>query len=135
MTRYISDEHRLFISERAKARCEYCKMPEEHSFYAFHIDHIISIKHGGLTEIDNLAYTCFCNRNKGSDIASIYENTIIAFFNPRIDDWDTHFCFENAIIQPLTKRGFITSKILNFNHPDRISERKVLIMSKRYIFK
>jgi len=130
MSRYISEDLRHSVSSRANERCEYCLMPEVHSFFSFHIDHIISIKHEGKTEADNLAYTCpYCNRNKGSDIASVLlpENMIVRLFNPRIDHWASHFRYEDASINPLTDIGRVTEKILDFNHPDRIAERQLLI--------
>ena len=72
MSRYISDEVRQLVANRANFCCEYCLFPEIHSFFSFHIDHIISVKHIGMTELENLAYACpYCNRNKGSDIASV----------------------------------------------------------------
>ncbi|WP_293070798.1 HNH endonuclease [Okeania sp. SIO2B3] len=69
---YISEKLRNQVASRADFLCEYCLISEEDTFLGFQIDHIISIKHGGATEVDNLAYTCtFCNRNKGSDLGSI----------------------------------------------------------------
>lgn len=76
---------------RADYKCEYCQLDAAVSFIGFEIDHIISRKHGGLNELDNLAYACpDCNRNKGTDIASIDWRThdIVRFYNPRIDHWE-----------------------------------------------
>ncbi|NUQ26357.1 MAG: HNH endonuclease [Saprospiraceae bacterium] len=137
MNRYFSDEIRQLVTIRASGLCEYCRMPDEFSFFSFHIDHIISIKHGGKSEPDNLAYSCpYCNRNKGTDIASILlpGNEVIRFFNPRIDNWPAHFQFENARIRPLTDIGKVTLLILGFNHTERIEERQILIDSGRHIF-
>jgi hypothetical protein len=41
------------VWRRAGARCEYCKLPQEHHELSFEIDHIIALKHGGLTEARN----------------------------------------------------------------------------------
>jgi 5-methylcytosine-specific restriction endonuclease McrA len=69
MSRYISTELRDFVSKRAKNQCEYCLISDEFSYLTFHIEHIISLKHGGKTEVENLAYACpICNVNKGSDL-------------------------------------------------------------------
>lgn len=135
MSRYIADDMRQMVAERANFRCEYCYLPEIHAFFSFHIDHIIPLKHGGLTTIDNLAYACmYCNRNKGTDISSILlpDRTIIRFFNPRIDNWSDHFRLENAWIRPLTNIGAVTAKILDFNYFERVEERQILIDSGRF---
>ena len=59
------------VARRAQFKCEYCLMPEELSFLPFQIDHIISLEHGGGSEIDNLAYSCpHCNQHKGSDLST-----------------------------------------------------------------
>lgn len=78
----IPTEIKLKVAERANFRCKYCLLPEKVSFYSFHIDHIKSIKHGGLSQLNNLAYCCpDCNSFKGSDIGSFIDNDeIIRFF-------------------------------------------------------
>lgn len=71
MSRYLSDAIRRLVATRADFRCEYCRVPEIGSFYSFQIDHIISLKHSGETQPDNLAYAgILCNRNKGTDLGT-----------------------------------------------------------------
>ncbi|MFK7947321.1 MAG: HNH endonuclease [Saprospiraceae bacterium] len=56
---------------------------QDDTFFSCQIDHIISIKHGGDNDKDNLAYSCiYCNRNKGSDIGSVLlpNRTLIRFY-------------------------------------------------------
>jgi 5-methylcytosine-specific restriction endonuclease McrA len=72
MARWISAELRQAVASRADFLCEYCLIAEADTFYGSEVDHIISLKHGGSSEADNLAYACaLCNRAKGSDIGSI----------------------------------------------------------------
>jgi HNH endonuclease len=72
MARWISAEIRQTIADRANQLCEYCLIAEADTFYGCQVDHIISLKHGGTSELHNLAYAgALCNRAKGSDIASI----------------------------------------------------------------
>jgi 5-methylcytosine-specific restriction endonuclease McrA len=72
MNSSISPEIRQTVALRARYVCEYCLIAEEDAFFRFQIEHITSRKHGGSSEIDNLALACvFCNRHKGSDIASL----------------------------------------------------------------
>ena len=97
MDRYIPTELRLLVAERADYVCEYCLIHEDDTFVGCQVDHIISLKHGGQTEAENLAYACaFCNRNKGSDIGSIVWQTgeFVRFFHPRTDTWAEHFYLE-----------------------------------------
>lgn len=84
---------RLVVSRAARC-CEYCLTPEDDTFFGCEVDHIISLKHGGETAEDNLAYACLsCNRNKGSDISSRIPETgqLVRCFNPRLDRWSDHF--------------------------------------------
>ncbi len=79
---------RARVRERAGGRCEYCLLHEEDSWAPHEPDHAIASKHRGRTESSNLVWTCFfCNRHKGSDLASIDEATdrIVRLFNPRRD--------------------------------------------------
>lgn len=135
MRSYISEELHGLVATRAGHLCEYCLIHEDDTFFGCEVDHVISVKHGGPTEADNLAYACvFCNRQKGSDIGSIVEGTgnFVRFFNPRIDRWRDHFQLEGAVIQPQTDIGEVTARILGFNHSDRLLERQTLMASGRY---
>lgn len=96
---------------------------------------IISEKHGGPTEAQNLALACtFCNRYKGSDIGSIVwsTNTFVRFFNPRTDHWADHFVLNGITITALTDIGEVTARILEFNNNDRLLERQNLQAVDRY---
>ena len=136
MKYYISYLMRLKIAIRAKYCCEYCLMPEKFLATIFHIDHIISRKHGGKTILANLAYACpHCNQHKGSDIATFIdennENTI-RFFNTRKDLWHDHFELNAGEILPKTSIGAGTIKILNFNQLERIILRQALMAIGEY---
>jgi hypothetical protein len=56
MSRWISAEFRQTVADRANLLCEYCLIAEVDTFYGCEVDHIISLKHGGSSEGDNLAY-------------------------------------------------------------------------------
>ena len=134
MTRYISPEVRRLVASRADSLCEYCLIPDANGV-GFQIDHIISVKHGGATTPDNLAYACiFCNLQKGTDLGSINWQTgeLVRFFNPRRDFWGEHFQLNEAVIQPLTDIGEVTTRIFDFNNDERILERQALMEVGRY---
>lgn len=127
---YISAALRELVTQRAKGCCEYCGYPSLASFAPHEIDHIIAEKHGGITTQENLALACtLCNKHKGSDLTSIDPLTqkIEPLFQPRQDNWNEHFRLEGAVIQPLTAKGRVTAKLLQFNLPARVQERQLLI--------
>jgi HNH endonuclease len=129
MSRYISDSLRRLVAKRANYCCEYCQLKELDAFFTFPIDHIISVKHGGITTDDNLAHSCtLCNTYKGSDIGTILlPNRIFTrLFNPRIDSWDDHFELYNYVIYAKTYVGEATVKILKLNDVERIIERQII---------
>ena len=123
----ISKVARQLVGQRANFQCEYCLLNEKRSFIGFEVDHIISRKHRGSNDPNNLAYSCGdCNRNKGTDIASIdwnNNNQITRFYNPRLDLWAEHFCLSNTVIESLTSIGEVTITIFRFNDQIRLTNR------------
>ena len=135
MTQYIPTALRQIVEERAGERCEYCLYPQDMSFLAFEVEHIIAEKHGGATTADNLALACpYCNRFKGTDLGSLDPETgqLTPFFNPRTQRWADHFRLDGARVVPLTPEGRVTVAILQLDHPDRVMERQRLIKAGKY---
>lgn len=120
---------------RARDHCEYCKIAEADSGFAHQVDHIVSKKHGGGADFENLALACaIWNRHKGSDVASFDPDSgeLIALFHPRRNEWTDHFEIKEGRIEPKTAIGRVTAKILRFNVPERIEERVLLQRLQRY---
>jgi hypothetical protein len=134
MSRYVSPDVRREVAARADFLCEYCLIAEEDTFFGCEVEHIISLKHGGPSELANLAYACaFCNRHKGSDVGSVSAaGEFSRFFNPRTDRWSGHFRLVATAIQPLTVIGEVTARILRLNHTDQLLERDRLMSVGRY---
>lgn len=135
MSRYMSTELRREVSERAGFRCEYCQLPERAAMVKFQIEHIIALKHHGLTISENLAYACpICNASKGTDIGTVLEGSdvLVPFFNPRKHHWPDHFELVNGKILSTTDIGAATVKILEFNTIERILERIELMKAGVY---
>ena len=135
MSRYVSAGVRRLVAERAGRVCEYCLIAEDDTFLGCEVEHVISLKHGGTSEPENLAYACvFCNRQKGSDVGSISRQTgeFSRFYNPREDRWADHFRLDEVFITPLTVVGEVTARILQFNAVERVLERGVLREEGRY---
>jgi HNH endonuclease len=132
---YVGVSLRQLVETRANGLCEYCLIAEEDTCLGCEVDHVISEKHGGATDEDNLAMACvFCNKAKGSDIGSIIweSGAFVRFFNPRTDRWSEHFCLKDYRIEPLTDIGTVTGRILQFNIVERLLERQALTVVNRF---
>ena len=135
MRKPISNKTKLLVAQRAAFRCEYCRVHEDDMFIAFEIDHVISIKHGGGNEIDNLAYACpHCNQHKGTDLTTFLETyeDIVPLFNPRQHNWFDHFEAIAGEIVPISRIGKASVKIFRFNEPDLIILRRILTQANAY---
>lgn len=135
MPETISPALRQLIFERAKARCEYCLLPQNITAHKHEPDHIIPKQHDGETHADNLALACVrCNRYKGYNVGSFDPETgqLTPFYNPRTQIWSEHFQLEGPIIHPLTPQGRVTAKMLHFNDAERVEERERLMAVKLY---
>ncbi|MEH1927104.1 HNH endonuclease [Nostoc sp.] len=105
---YIPVNLRRLVEKRANYRCEYCQLPAAVTFFPHEIDHVIAQKHGGATNVDNLAFTCWrCNRHKGTDLGSFDPETgaFSFLFNPRTQKWGEHFTFSELDLLGLTPPG------------------------------
>ena len=108
---------------------EYCLIHEDDAGFPHQIDRIVSRKHGGSSDFENLAYACVpCNRYKGSDVASINPKTgeAVRLFDPRRDRWRDHFRLDGDFIQALTDVGIVTVRLLRLNTAERVAERRLL---------
>ena len=132
MTRKPSVPERLRrqVQERAQGRCEYCLIHESDMYYPHEADHVIAEKHGGATSLENLAWACFyCNRFKGSDLASVDPTTqkAVFLFNPRGQRWNRHFRLKGGRIEGITASGRATVALLHLNDAERVAYRLGLI--------
>lgn len=126
---------RARVRERAKGRCEYCLVHEEDAWVPHEPDHIIAAKHRGRTDAANLAWTCLaCNRHKGTDLASIDDETgrVVRLFHPRHDRWERHFRLEGPMLVGRTAVGRVTVLLLQLNRRDRVRLRRTLIAAGCY---
>lgn len=131
----ISAAIRKLVARRAGNRCEYCQFHEDDLFFSFEVDHVVSLKHGGGNEPENLAFACpHCNNHKGSDLTTFLDDydDIVRLFNPRTHEWSTHFQAIDGEIVPLTRIGQATVKILRFNQADLVMLRRLLMQAGRY---
>jgi hypothetical protein len=106
-----------------------CLLHEDASYSPHQIDHIISRKHGGRSDADNLAYACLrCNAWKGSDVGSLDSESgrFVNLFHPRRQRWEDHFVLRGAIIEPHIAEAKATVRLLKLNLDKCAVERRLL---------
>lgn len=122
---------RKTVRDRAEDRCEYCRLRQKHAPLWHHqLEHIIPIKHGGASDLDNLAWTCVrCNLSKSSNLSGIdaVSRQVVELFNPRTQHWLDHFKHLGAEIVGRTPTGRATVAVLNMNEPKRLELRTQLL--------
>ncbi|MFN0014192.1 MAG: HNH endonuclease [Saprospiraceae bacterium] len=126
----IPESLRRLVVERAGHKCEYCLVREGGFFFSFEVDHIISLKHEGDTDLENLALACGnCNRHKGANLGTYLDKQrrFVRLFDPRRDAWSDHFDLDGPVILPKTRIGRATIQVLEMNDPDRVILRQVLV--------
>jgi 5-methylcytosine-specific restriction endonuclease McrA len=131
----ISHGQRERIAARGAFRCEYCLLHQDYAVKRHEPDHVIPKKHGGSDADENLAWACFqCNRHKGSEVGAVDLDTghLVRLFNPRQQNWADHFVLDGARIIPLTGIGRVTELVLQFNRPEQLAIREVLIQAGLY---
>lgn len=118
---------RDLVFTRSGRRCEYCHLPEDETFYSFHVEHIIARQHGGADSPDNLALSCRrCNLYKGPNLTAIepLTDSIVSLYDPRHQNWDDHFQQFGQVIRGLTPTGRATVRLLRMNDEPRAELRR-----------
>ena len=130
----MNAELRAFVRNRARGRCEYCRLHEDDAdFLTFQIDHIIAKKHGGADDPQLLCYACSeCNLAKGPNLAGLLDGKLYPLFNPRKQNWERHFRWEQTTLVGKTKTGIVTVHVLNINEAARVMLRENLLFEGRF---
>ena len=135
MSVYVPADVRRQVYRRAQGVCKYRLALEDDIGLDHQVEHIISVKHGGRTIVENLGLACtFCNRFKGSDIATLVvgTNQLIGLYHPRTQRWSEHFRTDGPRVQGLTDVGRATALLLCMNLFDRLHERLPLSQAGLY---
>jgi hypothetical protein len=115
------------VVQRADGRCEYCQLSQVGQEARFHVDHVVPVARGGPTVEENLALACVsCSLRKAARQRAIDPQTgaEAALFNPRVDQWTKHFCWDGVKISGLTPTGRATVTALKMNRALILAIRK-----------
>ncbi|MBI3861590.1 MAG: HNH endonuclease [Planctomycetia bacterium] len=108
--------------------CEYCQRHHSTSpLIPLQVEHIVSRKHHGSDELDNLALACAeCNLHKGSDLTGIDPESgqVTPLFNPRRDQWNEHFAWDGLRLVGRSPVGRTTVRLLQMNSTARLRVRR-----------
>jgi len=121
---------RDFVCRRAAERCEYCRLRQEDSELAHHVEHIVAKQHGGSDDPNNLALACHrCNLHKGPNLAGIDSHTgqVAPLFHPRNDRWSEHFVFNGPRVEGTRVTGRATVRVLAMNDARRVEVRQEIL--------
>ena len=127
-----AEKHRALVTTRARRRCEYCHYLQRASNTSLEIEHIIPRSKQGETIPENLALACRrCNSHKSNKTDGIDPLTDerVRLFNPRLDNWNTHFRLNirTGRIEGRTVIGTVTVQELSMNDPVAVANRLLLI--------
>ncbi len=131
-SQYIPDALRQRVAEASRFRCGYCLTSQLIVGPLLEIDHIIPEARGGTSAEDNLFLACpMCNSHKADRHEAIDPETgvTVLLFNPRTELWDEHFEWieEGAVIRGKTPKGRATVALLNMNHNDVVTTRRLWV--------
>lgn len=124
------------VRDRAKERCEYCRLAQAGQEATFHVDHIQPRREGGATSLDNLALACVsCSLRKGGNSEAHDPDTghAVRLFHPRNDAWDEHFAMDGEFrITGISEIGRATVARLRMNRSLAVAIRKATALLGLY---
>ncbi len=128
---------RQLVRERARYRCEYCRLrAEDEPDAPFHIEHIVAKQHRGESTEGNLALACLhCNLHKGTNLYSLDPDTDepVRLFHPRKDRWEDHFERDGVRLVGITAVGRTTAWLLQFNSDICLLQRRSILQRRGWL--
>ena len=134
-SRYIPQELRRQVIERANGRCEYCRLAQAGQAATFHLDHITAFSVEGQTTSENLALACVsCSLRKSARQIAVDPQTGLEspIFNPRQQHWSEHFRWDDIFVVGTTPTGRATADALNMNRAVMLAIRTEEIFFHRH---
>jgi 5-methylcytosine-specific restriction endonuclease McrA len=123
----ISEKLKNRIRLTAKNRCGYCLLPQSLNTSLLEIEHLLPTAKGGTDEEENLWLACrLCNGYKATQTEFFHSETnqFILLFNPRTQNWDDHFDWNDEYIVGKTNCGRVTVQALKLNNEIILPIRK-----------
>ena len=114
----VSASMRRRVIVRAGNRCEYCGLSQSGQAATFHVDHIMPVVAGGVTELANLALACInCSLRKGARQSAhdAVTGRAVRLFHPREQKWNLHFRWKGCEVAGITAVGRATVDALAIN--------------------
>lgn len=126
----ISRALRGRVQRRARGLCEYCHSYEQYTGHEFTVDHVLPASRGGSAHLENLCWCCFwCNNFKQAHATAVDPRTgqIVPLFNPRTDDWQSHFRWSRDASRIIgrTAIGRATIQTLRLNRSSLVLARRL----------
>lgn len=128
----ISEKLKDKLRRKAKNRCGYCLLPQSLNPTLLEIEHLTPTAKGGTDEEENLWLACrLCNGYKGTqtEVFDSKTNQTIPLYNPRTQNWNEHFKWNNEFIIGKTVCGVATTTALKLNNEIILPVRKKWILA------
>ncbi|RLT44743.1 MAG: HNH endonuclease [Chloroflexi bacterium] len=131
---YISRQLRQKVTADAQNRCGYCLTAQQISGGQMHIEHILPLARGGVSDESNLWLSCaWCNSFKGAQTHAVDPLTGIEvpLFHPRTQSWLDHFRWssDGAEIIGVSATGRATVHALQMNNEYILPARRQWIVA------
>ncbi len=123
------------VIERAKDRCEYCRLSQIGQEATFHIDHVVPRSADGATTFGNLALACVsCSLRKEARQSAVDPVTekSVPLYSPRTDSWPENFAWNEDQVVGLTPVGRATITALQLNRPLILAVRREEMLRGRH---
>ncbi len=128
----VAEKLKTKLRKQAKNRCGYCLLPQSLNPTLLEIEHILPTAKGGTDNEENLWLACrLCNGYKATQTEAIdvETNRTTLLFNPRIQNWDEHFEWNNEYVVGKTNCGRATVQALKLNNDIILPVRKKWIFA------
>jgi hypothetical protein len=136
MSKHIPAKLAKLVRDRARAACEYCRLPQSLQEAAFHLDHVDPRAAKGPSDEDNLALACVtCSLKKAARTHARDPQTrnLVPLFHPRRDRWTDHFGWSlGCRLIGRTATGRATIVALGMNRAAVVAIRKALVKLRRF---
>jgi hypothetical protein len=132
MSAYVPVDLQKQIRDQFTNCCAYCHTAENLTVAIFELEHIVPLKAGGETVVDNLCLACpTCNRYKATrqTFTDIATGQTVPLFHPQSQKWGDHFAWDETATKlvGLTATGRATIAALRMNREQLVRVRRMWV--------